>query len=218
LADGAGDRARTAGVTGTMRTRSVSMPDVIFDMSMSLDGFVVAPDRTPAEPLGKGGLRLHDWAFASDDERDRPFAARQLGIGAVICGRRTYDDSLPWWKADGPVGQARVPTFVVTHGRPDGVPADGVYTFVTDGIHDAVRQAGAAAAGRDVSVLGADVARQLLRAQLVDEIVVHVVPVLFGGGLRMFDRLGEESVDLEAIEAVQTRLATHQRYRVVRRP
>jgi dihydrofolate reductase len=196
------------------------MSKVIFDMSMSLDGFVTAANRRPEEPLGEGGQRLHDWAMDSDDDRDHAIlSGGALRTGAIITGRRNYDDSLPWWKADGPTGPARLPLFVVTHREPEDVPAGSVYTFVTDGIHSALQQAKATAAGKDVSVMGGpDIGQQFLRAGLVDEIGIHLVPVLFGSGLRMFDHLGEEHIELEIIETVQTRLATHLRYRVVKQP
>lgn len=101
------------------------MSKVIFDMSMSLDGFITAANRRPEEPLGEGGQRLHDWAFASDDDRDRDlFHNGAWGVGAMMCGRQTYDDSLPWWKADGPSGEARLPLIVITHNPPEDVPAD----------------------------------------------------------------------------------------------
>jgi dihydrofolate reductase len=172
------------------------------------------------EPLGVGGERLHGWAFATDDDRDRAVLTGGVeGTGAMIAGRRTYDDSLPWWKADGPTGPARLPLFVITHSQPEDVPAGSVYRFVTDGIHSALQQAKEAAAGKDVAVMGgADIGQQFLRAGLVDEIGIHVVPVLFGSGIRMFDHLGEEHIQLEAAGMVQTAAATHLRYRVVKRP
>lgn len=83
------------------------MSRVSFDISMSLDGFIAADNQRPDEPLGEGGQRLHDWAFASDDDRDRAVLTGGVeGAGAMIAGRWTYDDSLPWWKADGPTGRA----------------------------------------------------------------------------------------------------------------
>jgi dihydrofolate reductase len=196
------------------------MSKVIFDMSMSLDGFVTASKRRPDEPLGEGGERLHEWLFASDDDRDRAVLTGGLeGAGAMIAGRRTYDDSVPSWKADGPTGPARLPLFVITHSQPEDVPAGSVYRFVTDGIHSALQQARAVAAGKDVAVMGGpDIGQQFLRAGLVDEVGIHLVPVLFGSGIRMFDHLGEEHIQLEVTETVQTRLATHLRYRVVQRP
>jgi dihydrofolate reductase len=99
------------------------MGKVIFDISMSLDGFITGADRTPEEPLGDGGEHLHDWAFNSKDEYNRNLISQSVSTtGAVICGRRTYDDSLPWWGADGPTGAARLSVFVVTHNLPKEVP------------------------------------------------------------------------------------------------
>lgn len=192
------------------------MGKVIFDMSMSLDGFVAAADRTAEEPMGRGGERLHEWAFNNDDRDREILAGGVAGIGAIICGRRTYDDSIPWWGADGPTGPARLPLFVVTHDVPDNVPEGSVYTFVTDGIESALAQARAAAGDKDVAISGASIGQQYIAAGLVDEIGVHLVPVLFGCGVRMFESLGGEHVHLETIEAVKTDAAIHLRFRVVR--
>jgi dihydrofolate reductase len=153
------------------------MGKVVFDISMSLDGF----------------------------------------IGAVIAGRRTYDDSLPWWGADGPTGPARVPVFVLSHDVPADVPDGDVYTFVTGGIEPTLEQARAAAGDKDVTVMGgAETGRQFLEAGLVDEVTIHLVPVLFGDGTRMFEHLGDGQVRLENAGSTQTPAATHLRFRVVR--
>ncbi|TWF76347.1 dihydrofolate reductase [Pseudonocardia hierapolitana] len=191
------------------------MSKVIFDMSMSLDGYVRASGPTPEEPLGKGGERLHEWAMGGDPAGGELVTAAVSRAGAYICGRRTYDDSVAWWKADGPTGQARVPVFVVTHQAPEEVPEGGVYTFVTDGADSAVRQAVQTAAGSDVHVMGGpDVGQQLVRAGLVDHIGVHLVPVLFGAGLRFFDHIGDEHIQLEKVGVVDTPQATHLLYRI----
>jgi dihydrofolate reductase len=138
-------------------------------------------------------------------------------IGAVIGGRRTYDDSIPWWGADGPTGPARRPLFVVTHTAPAESPEGGVYTFVTDGIESALAQARAVAGEKDISVMGgASIGQQYIAAGLVDEISIHLVPVLFGGGTRMFEHLGAKHIQLEALDTVGTPVATHLRFRVVR--
>jgi dihydrofolate reductase len=114
---------------------------VFFDFSMSLDGYMTASGQTPEEPMGPGGDQLVAWAFG-EDERDRQVLLEGVaGTGAVIAGRRTYDTSLPWWGADGPTGNARVPVFVVTHDPPADAPEGGVYTFVTGGIELALEQA-----------------------------------------------------------------------------
>ena len=179
------------------------MSNVIFDISMSLDGFVTGPDPRPEEPNGDGGQRLNEWAFAGD-ERDREVLENGVaGLGAVIAGRRTYDLSLPWWGPGGPAGDARVPVFVLTHEPPSDAPADGVYTFVTGGVEAALEQARAAAGDKYIVVMGgAETGRQFLTAGLVDELSIHLVPVELGAGTRMFDA------------AVQTAAATHLRLRI----
>lgn len=195
------------------------MSKVIFDISVSLDGFMTAANVRADEPMGDGGQRLHEWAFDSADERSREMLEQAMSsVGAVIAGRRTYDLSVPWWGADGPAGPARVPVFVVTHATPDQSPDGGVYTFVTGGIERALQQARDAADGRDIAVMGgADIGQQYLRAGLLDEISIHLVPVLFGRGTRLFEHLGEEHIALEPIDVIQVPAATHLRFRI-RRP
>ncbi|MBA9002132.1 dihydrofolate reductase family protein [Thermomonospora cellulosilytica] len=190
------------------------MGKVVVDISMSLDGFVAAAGRTPDEPLGTGGERLHEWAFGQD-ERSRALLEEAVGdLGAVITGRTTYDDSVRWWGADGPSGPARRPVFVLTHRQPEDVPEGGVYTFVTGGVEDALRQAQAVAGDRTVSVMGgANVIQQYLAAGLVDEISLHLVPVLLGDGLRLFEHLGRQ-VSLERIDVVDAPAALHTRHRI----
>jgi dihydrofolate reductase len=188
---------------------------VIFDISMSLDGFIAASGMTPETGMGVGGEVLHDWAFAGSD-RDRELL-EQAGarLGAVIAGRRTYDNSITWWGADGPTGPARVPLFVVSHGEPASVPEGGVYTFVGD-IRSALDAARATAGDADVGIMGgADIARQFLREGLVDEISIHLVPVIFGSGTPLFgDGWIDRQVRLEGPDVVDTDAATHLRYRV----
>jgi dihydrofolate reductase len=193
------------------------MGNVIFDVSMSLDGYVKATGATPDEPLGKGGERLHDWALGDADATGRELLEAAVGAaGALVGGRRTYDDSLRWWGADGPTGSARVPLVILTHQAPDDVPENGVYTFVTDGIESALRQAREFAGDKDVYVMGGpNVASQFLRAGLVDQVGIHLVPVLFGGGDRLVDHLGEH-LQLERISVVDTAAATHLLYRIVK--
>jgi dihydrofolate reductase len=187
---------------------------VVFDISMSLDGYITGPNVTAEEPQGDGGLRLVEWARA-DDERSREVLARGVGsTGAVICGRRTYDLSLPWWKADGPTGQARLPVFVLTHDPPPDPPPDGVYTFPGTGIEGTLSAAREAAGDKTVCVMGgAETGRQYIRAGLVDELSIHLVPIVLGAGTKLFDG---DDLALEPLEAVHTPAATHLRYRVNR--
>ncbi|MFI5897315.1 dihydrofolate reductase family protein [Actinoplanes sp. NPDC051513] len=184
------------------------------DISMSLDGFMTAAGRTPEEPMGPGGLRLMDWAFA-DAEGAKVLRDAVAGLGASIAGRETYETSLPWWGADGPSGDARRPLFVLTHEAPKSSPENGVYTFVTDGLGSALDQAVAAADGRDVCIMGgARTSQQYLAAGLVDELSIHLVPVLFHDGTRMFDHLGVDQTQLEVLGVISTPQATHLRYAV----
>jgi dihydrofolate reductase len=193
------------------------MGKVIFVISMSLDGYITASNQTTENPMGDGGLRLQEWAFGADETNRRYLESAIDGLGAVIAGRRTYDTSLPWWGADGPSGSARRPVFVVTHEAPVDSPDGGVYQFVTDGLESAVTQARTIAGHKDVTVMGgADLGRQCLAAGLLDEMEIHLVPVLFGGGTPMFDVLLDGHVQLEAVDVLPTPSATHLRYRIAR--
>jgi len=199
------------------RDKEALLAKVIFDISMSLDGFMTATNVRPEEPLGDGGQRLHEWAF-DEDERNRQLLAEAANFeGAVIAGRRTYDLSVAWWGADGPAGPARVPVFVLTHAEPEEVPEGGVYTFVTDGIQSALERAKAAAGEEDISVMGgAEIGQQYIRAGLIEEIAIHLVPVLFGSDTRMFEHLGSEHIRLEPMEVIEATAATHLRFRVLK--
>jgi len=186
------------------------MSNLVYYMCMSLDGFVTAADATPQRPLGTGGERLHTWGH---DPAGRAVIERAVhNTGAVIVGRRTYDDSR--WGPDGPTGSARLPTFVLTHREPPPEPDGNVYTFVSDSVDSLVKQAKSAAGGKDVSMSGVDVARQLLQAGLVDEIWIHLVPVLFGDGTRLYEQLGGQHIELDLIEAIPTPNVIHLHYRV----
>jgi dihydrofolate reductase len=189
------------------------MSKIIYNMSMSLDGFVRAAGHSPAMPLGVGGEQLHEWFF-KDDPVNQRFVERMINsIGAVVSGRETYNTSD--WGADGPTGSLRLPVFVVTHAAPASSPDNGVYTFITGGVAEAVEAARKAAKGKDVSVMGGpSVGNQALAAGVVDEVVVSVVPVLFGDGLRMFSDLPAH-IQLERVSAIDTKAAVHTVYRVL---
>ena len=193
------------------------MSKVFFDISMSLDGFITASGITADEPMGQDGERLHDWAFGADPI-NRDYLQRSISqTGAVITGRVTYDASTPWWGADGPTGPERVPVFVVTHSEPASSPEGGVYTFVTDGIESALKQAVVAAGDRSVTIMGgAEIGRQYLAAGRVDELSIHLIPVLLGGGTRMFDDLSELHRGLDVVNVLSTPSAIHLRFAVPR--
>jgi dihydrofolate reductase len=190
------------------------MSRVSVDMSMSLDGFVAGPNTSAAHPLGEGGELLHRWLFAEpQDPRDRQVALDQrAAVAAVVLGRRTFDVGVPIW-ADVPYP---VPCFVLTHRPKDElVMASGSFTFVTTGNDDAVRAASAAAGNGTVQVMGAETVQQVVAAGLLDEVQVNLVPVLLGRGVRMFDRLAADHVELERTRVIEGGSVTHLRFRVV---
>jgi dihydrofolate reductase len=187
------------------------MDRVVIDMSMSLDGYIAAPDDNPEQGLGVDGMRLHNWAFDDPSVFEQVYGNLVEETGAVIMGRRSYDNSIEAWGGKGPLGD--VPCFVVTH-KPPADP-DAVFTFVTDGIESALANAREVAAGKRIGLMGADVDQQFLAAGLVDEIRIHLIDVLLGGGRRLFDQLPER-IELEQTGLSQTGGVTHLEYRVLR--
>ena len=190
----------------------------VLSMSMSLDGYIAGPNDEPGNPGGDGFMRLHQWIVTPDGEFGRPEGlAGQLwdewnATGAVLAGRRTVEQ-VDHWGGDNHGG---VPIFVPSH-RPPG-PSVANYplvTYVTDGIASAMAQAKAAANDRNVMVHGAYTAHRALEAGVLDELQIHQVPVLFGGGLRLFEVLPSR-LELEIVRVIDTPEATHIRYRVHR--
>jgi dihydrofolate reductase len=212
------------------------MGNVIVALAISLDGFIAGRDDSAEQPLGTGGQRLFDWYFDGDLPVRRYAEAGMRGIpvppfklkapnakvfddlieagGAIVTGRRTYDLS-GGFGGNGPVPGP--PVFVVTHLVPDEVPkGEAEYFFITDGVPSAIEKAKAAAGDKNVSLMGASVTQQCLREGLLDEIVLHVVPVLLGGGVRLLDQIGPDPVQLEIKDIIDGPGVTHLRYRVVR--
>lgn len=194
------------------------MSKVVVDISPSVDGYVAGPAISVDEPLGTGGKRLHRWIGVDagvPTSQDLRAAERVFdNVGAVVLGRRMFDVGIDLWGEDGAFGR---PTFVVTHRHSDKlVKGPTTFTFVTDGAQAAITQARAAAGGdQDVLISGgADIVQQCLAAGLVDEVRLHLVPVLLGSGTALFDGspCGRE---LENIDAVVTSNAVHLTYRVV---
>jgi len=186
------------------------MGRLVLYMSMSLDGFIAGPDDRAGQELGRDGGRLFNWL--DDRMSDGPSGQvfRELmATGAVISGRRTFELA-GRWQGDHHDG---VPIFVLTHHIDDGDVPPGSARFVTD-VEDCAEQARAAAADRAVMVHGAGAAQALLRAGLLDEMELHLVPVLLGGGRRLFDALGPGHIELELARQLEARDVTHLRYRV----
>ncbi|MFC4471456.1 dihydrofolate reductase family protein [Streptomyces xiangluensis] len=187
------------------------MSKVVLNVTMSLDGFMAGPDVSVEHPMGRGGLRLHEWIFdTSASEVDTAVTRETLdSTGAVVLGRRTFDVGVGVWK-DTPYP---VPCFVLTHNaRSQMVMKSGPFIFVTDGLKGALQQAQAVAGGKDVTLMGADIAQQALTARLVDEINLQIAPVLLGGGRRLFDHLGMEPIELERTRILASPHVTHLRF------
>ena len=183
------------------------------NISMSLDGFVTGPNLDRYPGLGEGGDVLHAW---TGESRAMDFAIgeeRQIA-GSVITSRKVYDETGGWAAED---GFFRMPVFVVTH-RPHDVVVKGetTFTFVTEGIKHAIEQAIAAAGDKLVHIMGgASIIQQALAAGLVDELFLHVAPVILSSGTRLFDHLGGP-IQLERAEVIESRHATHLRYRILK--
>ncbi|MGH2679108.1 MAG: dihydrofolate reductase family protein [Actinomycetota bacterium] len=187
------------------------MGNVVIDMSMSLDGYIAAPNDTPEQGLGEDGMRLHNWAFDDPSVFERVYGDVTENTGAVIMGRRTYDNSIENWGGKGPLED--VPCFVVTHRPIEG--ADPVFAIVPDGIEGALVKAQEAADEKAIGLMGANIDQQFLAAGLVDEIRIHLIDVLLGGGRRLFDQLPQR-IELEQTGVSQTGGVTHLEYRVLR--
>ncbi|PVZ14175.1 dihydrofolate reductase family protein [Actinomycetospora cinnamomea] len=191
---------------------------VRLDMTISLDGFVAGPDDGPGQPMGRGGFRLFDWLDRRLEEGPSgQVFAEALATRAVLSGRRTYELAGRW----GGDHHDGVPIVVLTHAVPDD-PPPGSVVYATD-VRQAATLARAAAGDGDVLVHGAGAAQALLRAGELDEVELHVVPVLLGRGRRLFDHLPAAHVELELVRRLETpptedlpRRVTHLRYRVRR--
>ena len=190
------------------------MGKVLLEMTMSLDGCTTGPDVSGDEPMGRGGDALHDWMWdgRSPEESERFEIEKFEDVGAVIVGRRMADLGIGPW-GDEPT--FRAPVFVVTHRPSETIEKKGgtSYVFVTQGIDEALRRAREAAGSQDVWVGGgADIARQYLAAGTVDELRLHLTPIVLGGGGQLFDT--SFKARLRPVEAVATPLTTHLTYEV----
>jgi dihydrofolate reductase len=211
------------------------MSSVTCQISISLDGFVAGPHQSLENPIGEGGLRLHQWVFETASWREQQGEAggarsvdsdivRDLfkNVGAYIMGRKMFGGGVGpwdeawtgWWGEDPPY---HVPVFVLTHHprKPVAMQGGTTFTFVTDGIESALEQARAAAGDKDIMIAGgAQTVQQYLRAGLLDELYLHTVPVILGAGERLLDNVGDPT--LEPINVIASPAVTHIRYRIVR--
>jgi dihydrofolate reductase len=186
------------------------MGRVTSDISMSLDGFITDPHQ-PTEDPG----RLHDWMFGAKTETDAAIVDEIYeSTGAVLIGKRMFDLGFEPWGDPPPFG---MPVFIVTHQEREPLPMQGgtTYTFVTDGIEAALELARAAAGDKDVGIWGgANIMRQYLKVGLLDVMQIHLIPVLLGGGVRLFEDLGPEGIELRRTRSIETPGATHFRFEV----
>jgi dihydrofolate reductase len=213
------------------------MSKVRAHISVSLDGYVAGPNQSQEDPLGVGGERLHDWlvvlkswrepnGLEGGDENvsDAVVAEEKANVGAEIMGRGKFGPAARgpwgdepwrgWWGEDPPF---HMPVFVLTHHeREPLILSDTTFIFVTDGIDSALDRARQAAGDRDVFIGGgADVINQYLAAGLVDELELHVAPILLGSGARLFDGVGPD-LKLQELRAVEAPGVAHLTYRVLR--
>jgi dihydrofolate reductase len=203
------------------------MGNVVFNMTMSLDGFVAGPHDSPENGLGDGGDALFNWYFSGDTEvpisdgkmvlKVSSQSAKLLedamnNYGAGLWGRKTFDIAHAW--EGHPPGS---PAFVVTHTIPQEWVYEGSpFTFVTDGVENAIRQAKQAAGDKDVVICTASILQQCLNLGLMDEIHIDVAPLLLGKGVRLFDHLNITPTALESIRVVEAPGVTHLGFRVIK--
>jgi dihydrofolate reductase len=207
-------------------------------ISISADGFVAGPNQSEENPLGEGGERLHGWAFSlaawresherqggEVNESTSIMEETRVNVGAGVMGRNMFgpvgggnwgDEQWRGWWGDDPPYHNDV--FILTHHRREPVEMEGgtTFHFVTDGIKRALERAKESADGQDVRLWGgAEVIQQYLAAGLLDELELHIVPVLLGNGARLFDNLGGAEIELEQVRAVEAPGVTHLKYRVM---
>ncbi|MEX0874214.1 MAG: dihydrofolate reductase family protein [Actinomycetota bacterium] len=201
------------------------MTKLTFGISMSLDGFIAGPNQTLEEALGRGGEKLHEWAFAAtawrkshgmsggENNADSDVIEESLrNTGATLMGRRMFSGG-------GDEPPFHHPVFVLTHHAREPLTLQGgtTFTFVNDGIESALEHAKAAAGDKDVLVGGgASVVQQYLKAGLLDEMDIHVAPVFLGDGVRLFENLGPQLREIECMRVIESPAVTHLRYRVVK--
>jgi len=205
------------------------MGKVSADMNVSVDGFIAGPGARPGSPRGDTGTRVHDWMKAGTAWRDRTGFGGGTenrdsevvdewfnSYGAVVMGRNMFDTGeVPW--GDNP--PFRTPVFVLTSRARRTLVKEGgtTFTFVTDGLESALDQARDAARDKNVDIAGgADVLQQVIKAGLLDELQIHFAPVLLGDGIRLFDQLGSDDLELEPTRVIDSPSVTHVRYRVVK--
>jgi dihydrofolate reductase len=192
------------------------MGKVILNISMSVDGYIAGPNHSVSKGMGEGGERLHEWMFkGSETDPVNAEVVKEIFAtsGAFLMGRRWFDHGEKIWGA----ATFNMPVFVVTHRMRENLEmGNTTFHFITDGIESAVRQAKAAAGDKNVTTGGADLPRQLLKAGLVDEIQISLIPVILGNGIPLFDATIRKNIGLQRISVIETPDVTHIRFRVIK--
>lgn len=203
------------------------MSKVFVSVGMSLDGFIAGPEGGPKNPLGTGGLKIHEWLFQTrafnrahgrdggEDSADSALVAKLIQrVGTTIIGRRMFDEGEANWPETAPF---RTPVFVLTHRlrAPWERPGGTTFFFTREPLTEVLARARKAAGGKDVRIGGgADVICQFLNAGLVDEVEIQIAPMLLGRGTRLMDRIDADRVQLELVESLHSPLVTHLKYNV----
>jgi dihydrofolate reductase len=198
--------------------KEVPMTTTHCDISMSLDGFITGPNEGVGNPLGDDDGRLHDWMFEKGTDADANVLGEAYARrGAIVMGKRMFDVGVEPWGDPPPFRD--LPVFVLAHEERDPMPMQGgtTYHFVTEGLEAALERARTAAGDKDVGIWGgANIIRQYLTAGLLDELQIHLVPILLGDGVRLFERVGSERIELERVRTIETPAATHLRFEVLK--
>ncbi len=204
------------------------MGKVVADISVSMDGFITGPNPDVEQSLGEGIDRLHEWMYdlaafrqphgleGGNTNRDSEvFEEAFEAPGTMIMGRSMFDVGEGPWGGNPPFHK---PVFVLSHGPRETLVKEGgtSFTFITDGVGSALDQARAAAGAKDVGIAGgANVIQQFIKAGLLDEIQIHLAPVLLGGGIRLFEHIAEQ-VHLERTRLIESPAVTHLKFRIVK--
>jgi dihydrofolate reductase len=205
------------------------MGKIVFEISVSLDGFIAGLNDSPDNPIGDGGKQLHEWVYqlsgwreqhgltgGEKNKNDEILQESSANTGAIIMGKRMFNSGVNNWGETPPF---HMPVYVLTHEKREKLVKEGgtTFYFVNEGIEYALEQAKEAAGNKDISIEGgANVIQQYLKAGLVDEFQLHVVPVFLGYGIRLFDAIPKQ-MTVKKIDVIDTREVTHMKYWVRRR-
>lgn len=206
------------------------MSKTIFDIAISLDGFMAGDNRSPQNPIGDGGMTLHNWMFVqkafwehlgkedgTEDEPDGKLIRDTIArTGAYIMGKRMFEEGETNWPED----LFKADVYVLTHEKRDPWFQKGttIFYFINDGIENAFEKAKQSAKGKDIRIQGgANTLQQFLNAGLVDEFCIHISPVILGSGIRLFDNIKKDIYNVKISEVIPSQLTTHLEYKLTRK-